>query len=320
MQDHDYVDLKAEYDKFDDTYIPFVRLPKEVHNSSNCRLFEIMVSEYNSRMLTYLEDALNAIQGLLSEFKHTMFTTGFHFGLPLINLRRSLGWMVTGLCLGEARRSSFPTWSWSGWQTKQAITFDNIEYDGIQPPLGIWTPAGDPITDYRPDQPSNTDTGTGMIASLTGSADRVRDNRVSPIVRADIEQLGTNLTVQGIVLQLRITTTSEAFILHSRYNCQLHPKMGTSLEGCIQLNFDRDEIVGGDHSRAAQLHLDGSQRDLLWLNVRDVDGRVYIALLYLRWKDGIAYRKGHVSAWHRDHSCLEFLHQANPRLMKFQLG
>ncbi|KAI1485568.1 heterokaryon incompatibility protein-domain-containing protein [Biscogniauxia mediterranea] len=92
-----------------------------------------IVSDYNHRDLTYAEDALSGISGLLSVASRT-FTGGFLYGLPLMFFDLALGWRPDKL--SNLRRrvpssrpakerlgpSELPSWSWVGWQGGIEIT------------------------------------------------------------------------------------------------------------------------------------------------------------------------------------------------------
>lgn len=82
-----------------------------------------MISLYNSRDLTYPQDALPAISGVLSTLKRT-FTSGFVGGLPCTFLDLALLWQPYSIASRRvardggsiASRKSLPSWSWCGWQ------------------------------------------------------------------------------------------------------------------------------------------------------------------------------------------------------------
>ncbi|KAF5566809.1 heterokaryon incompatibility protein [Fusarium napiforme] len=83
--------------------------------------------EYNQRSLTFEEDALPALSGLLSVFSRS-FEGGFLYGIPEMFFEHSLCWRATGM-EGLQRRiastrpiesrfeySDLPSWSWLGWK------------------------------------------------------------------------------------------------------------------------------------------------------------------------------------------------------------
>ena len=82
-----------------------------------------MISLYNSRDLTYPQDALPAISGVLSTLKRT-FTSGFINGLPCTFLDLALLWQPYSIASRRvardggsiAPRRGLPSWSWCGWQ------------------------------------------------------------------------------------------------------------------------------------------------------------------------------------------------------------
>ncbi|OAA79844.1 Heterokaryon incompatibility [Akanthomyces lecanii RCEF 1005] len=94
------------------------------------------IGNYNQKTLTYEEDALPAISGLLSTMSRS-FTGGFLFGLPEMFFEQSLGWQPYWSHTNLQRRISsarpaaqklmpcdLPSWSWIGWQGHVKIRHD----------------------------------------------------------------------------------------------------------------------------------------------------------------------------------------------------
>ena len=83
--------------------------------------YSSLVSDYNERQLTYDDDALSAISGML-EIYSRFFEGGFLFGLPEMFFDIALGWnnpfnlrrRKHSLRTGSAS-SVLPSWSWIGW-------------------------------------------------------------------------------------------------------------------------------------------------------------------------------------------------------------
>ncbi|KAK7416525.1 hypothetical protein QQX98_005129 [Neonectria punicea] len=86
------------------------------------------IHSYNERELTFPEDALPGILGLLAVFSRS-FTGGFLYGLPEMQFDRCLGWRPYWGFTNLERRvksdrppesrltpSGLPSWSWVGWQ------------------------------------------------------------------------------------------------------------------------------------------------------------------------------------------------------------
>jgi hypothetical protein len=82
-----------------------------------------ILSDYNKRSLTYGEDALPAIAGLLTVLSRT-FTGGFLYGLPEMMFDTALGWHWSDTTFKPAKRvpsqsgrddQDIPTWSWLSW-------------------------------------------------------------------------------------------------------------------------------------------------------------------------------------------------------------
>jgi hypothetical protein len=80
-----------------------------------------LLNDYNERSLTYDEDALPAIAGLLSVLSRT-FTGGFLYGLPEMMFDTALGWDAIGNMTKRVpsqpghRGQDMPTWSWLSWR------------------------------------------------------------------------------------------------------------------------------------------------------------------------------------------------------------
>jgi hypothetical protein len=82
-----------------------------------------LLNDYNERNLTYDEDALPAIAGLLSVLSRT-FTGGFLYGLPEMMFDTALGWSTASESELTKRVPSkpvrhdqdIPSWSWLSWQ------------------------------------------------------------------------------------------------------------------------------------------------------------------------------------------------------------
>ncbi|KAI9711723.1 MAG: hypothetical protein M1820_001867 [Bogoriella megaspora] len=80
------------------------------------------VSVYLRRQLSFPDDILNALSGLLKIFERSM-DTRFCWGLPLRWFDLALLWQLYGPARRRAdaelssRDSKFPSWSWTGWDT-----------------------------------------------------------------------------------------------------------------------------------------------------------------------------------------------------------
>jgi hypothetical protein len=87
-----------------------------------------MLTNYNTRGLTYDEDALLGISGLLSVLSRS-FTGGFLYGIPEMFFDRAIGWTPYWTHTNLRRRTAsdrnsghqlsvpaLPSWSWIGWQ------------------------------------------------------------------------------------------------------------------------------------------------------------------------------------------------------------
>ncbi|GAP86705.1 putative heterokaryon incompatibility protein [Rosellinia necatrix] len=119
------------------------------------------LSAFNSRQLSFAEDALPSISGLLSVFSRS-FVGGFLYGLPESFFDSTLGWQAPYLMFNRRRPSSgvsrtrlgpsgLPSWSWVGWRAQFARVFadDPFVYphtDTIREtfPVTTWFTAGSP--------------------------------------------------------------------------------------------------------------------------------------------------------------------------------
>ena len=76
--------------------------------------FVRMVRNYNIRDLSFPEDGLRAMTGLLSALGTSSFAGGFISGLPQMFFDDALLW--SGRSHSLSRRPGLPSWSWVGWQ------------------------------------------------------------------------------------------------------------------------------------------------------------------------------------------------------------
>ncbi|OTB05604.1 hypothetical protein M426DRAFT_56689 [Hypoxylon sp. CI-4A] len=90
----------------------------------NFRLYMELICRYNHRDLTYTQDALPAISGVLDTLTNS-FSSGFISGLPADFFDLALLWQPfttakRRICSGKKQRSSppLPSWSWVGWQCR----------------------------------------------------------------------------------------------------------------------------------------------------------------------------------------------------------
>ena len=88
-------------------------------------MFTVVLSEYNKKALTYSEDAMSAVLGLLAVSSRT-FTGGFLYGIPEMMFDAALGWDPTPVTTRRRKSdkpghvtlgpSELPSWSWIGWE------------------------------------------------------------------------------------------------------------------------------------------------------------------------------------------------------------
>lgn len=137
-----------------------------VEGFPDVRLFSNMVREYNERTLSYDQDALNAISGMLAVFSRA-FEGGFMFGLPIMFFELALCWQPSSPfdlrrreaphTPASAVRPGLPSWSWVGWQGPVSCCINEVglgrsayyfgNFRTLTYPITTWhasrTPAGD---------------------------------------------------------------------------------------------------------------------------------------------------------------------------------
>ncbi|KIK91230.1 hypothetical protein PAXRUDRAFT_640599 [Paxillus rubicundulus Ve08.2h10] len=72
-----------------------------------------LVHAYTSKKMTHDSDAVHAFSAVLAHLAETDYKKGFLYGLPVQELPRALLWTHANQ---PRRRSSFPAWSWAGWE------------------------------------------------------------------------------------------------------------------------------------------------------------------------------------------------------------
>lgn len=85
--------------------------------ATNFEVYADAVAEYTSRQMSYPEDGLNAISGVLSQFR-TWFRCDFLSGLPSTELDQALLCYPKGNIVrrkDQFGNALFPSWSWVGW-------------------------------------------------------------------------------------------------------------------------------------------------------------------------------------------------------------
>ena len=119
---HEELTLGTEVDKYIDPRLSVIL----AGFPDLCSLGHV-ITRYNERKLTYDEDALSGIAGLLTTFSRS-FTGGFLYGCPEMFFDRCLGWQPHWNFSNLSRRTAsgrlpadrvastaLPSWSWIGW-------------------------------------------------------------------------------------------------------------------------------------------------------------------------------------------------------------
>lgn len=124
--------------------------------------FNMMVLGYNTRHLTYDEDALPAISGMLAVFSRC-FEGGFLYGLPEMFFDIAMAWQPPHRSLDLRRRkassrpgkssSLLPSWSWIGWHgATMGLPYEEgfQEAGGRQThPITVWYASHTPDTKHN---------------------------------------------------------------------------------------------------------------------------------------------------------------------------
>jgi hypothetical protein len=119
---HEELTFGTEVDKYIDPHLSVIL----AGFPDLCSLDHVITS-YNKRKLTYDEDALSGIAGMLTTFSRS-FTGGFLYGCPEMFFDRCLGWQPHWPFSNLTRRTAsgrraadrvsstaLPSWSWVGW-------------------------------------------------------------------------------------------------------------------------------------------------------------------------------------------------------------
>ena len=119
---HEELTLGAEFDKYIDSRLGII-----MAGFPDLGALNSILTEYNQRFLTYEEDALPGISGLLAVAGRA-FPGGFLYGLAEMFFDRALGWRPEHSNVNLTRRtasnrpnsiraspSALPSWSWVGW-------------------------------------------------------------------------------------------------------------------------------------------------------------------------------------------------------------
>ncbi|KAK5744576.1 hypothetical protein LTR17_001971 [Elasticomyces elasticus] len=105
-----------------------------VSPESGVNAYEVLVSKYTARQLSFESDGLNAVQGLLSLIR-AKTDVPFLCGLPVPHiLDRHVLWLSWGPSLRRAPSKwygqPFPSWSWAGWCGSMRYPLDGDFFDG----------------------------------------------------------------------------------------------------------------------------------------------------------------------------------------------
>lgn len=181
---HEEVILGAEFEGYIDP-----RLSVILAGFPDLGSLNNLITDYNERELSYEEDALPGISGLLSVVSRS-FTGGFLYGLSEMLFDRGLGWKPHWSHIDLRRRDksdrpsssrisdlSLPSWSWIGWQGLVTGGYGeaarvNDRQSGIEEtiPITEWytisSPSGSPLRRIRSTWFENRDAFKDFTKSL----------------------------------------------------------------------------------------------------------------------------------------------------------
>ena len=106
-------------------------LSLEMHSWPSFENYSALVESYNSRHLTFVEDALYASSGIISALCPDY--GGIYFGLPEMYFDLALSWQPLAKVLRRISSQGmiFPSWSWVGWHGP--VDVDNARDHYIYP-------------------------------------------------------------------------------------------------------------------------------------------------------------------------------------------
>ena len=156
---HEELTLGSEVDRYLD---PRPQVLASGFTDLGC--LEHMLQSYNKKDLTFDEDALAAIIGLLNVFSRT-FSGGFLYGLPEMMIDRALGWKPLWAHTNMRRRNAsgnpshigftatdLPSWSWVGWQGLFSMGYgEPVRINDIKNWIEEVTPITEWFTSNTPD-------------------------------------------------------------------------------------------------------------------------------------------------------------------------
>jgi hypothetical protein len=108
------------------------RFKKPRSDLSPVQRYAFLLAQYTPRELTNQHDALNAVQGLLNDFR-SIYPTGFFWGLPESILDTALLWNFGVYQQApKPRRAMFPSWCWAGWRAVATFSVGGPFDSGFQ--------------------------------------------------------------------------------------------------------------------------------------------------------------------------------------------
>jgi hypothetical protein len=97
--------------------------------------YEKLVRQYSLREMSFSSDALDAFAAVLDQLTNAAFPNGSYWGLPVEALPNALLWQHRQ---PPKRRSSFPSWSWTGWEGELFQGAEPESENAYRVPFNAW--------------------------------------------------------------------------------------------------------------------------------------------------------------------------------------
>lgn len=292
-------------------------------------------SQFNMRLFTYPEDAMDAFAGIVAVLSTSSFKGGFCCCLPVMFFDAALLWSsvipmqkrlpradAPGEGDGNARPKRAPTWSWAAWQG--AIRFPEVAADSetIVRPLASW--------EYRGPESEGAWIRMGQLQRVDGQHvdgqhnAKVSDDALDEMIH-QTASLCTEPTPEPGTRKDRHLLRARLQRIFLNVNPDRSNSAGIVLEndagryiGVLKAN---EEVIPG-HSGLGNQGVDGQSAKTLRCELVAISEAAATDSYNVLWisrdraasDDGIAYRKGMGSIYKEDWAALQ------PQLVDIVLG